>query len=515
MGCGCKCGRCPNAFQATAFDVGRGVGASALAARYEQEESELERAKRSGFARQTALRRPQGGRRTMSHASSPHGPAGHADQKKSQGKLGYASKAQGNKKPGGMRRTQQKAGYRAQQKSGFPGGPGPARGHKGSGRLRGSVAPPGGPGPLIAPNAVLLNRRYADRLGWRAYYNPILALLGPTAIGGEAAFVQAVAEWQATKGLPSNGILGPVTWNQIQADLAASPDAGSPASPLTGGAPPLAPSPEEPDAAEPLGEVESEYESAHRIGRPASRRWAHCPPSAETPPTERTVLAVTSRLATGKPFACTVSAHDGISMGTIRWNLRDGTLQRLLARFENRSGRLIRYFGSDYDRLMGLIGLRRSERQRSRAVAAATAERLADRWRGRLLSLVSDATFYSMMMQDIRGHLAAAKGSARRLGLWTVRGLTLIFDIAACQGLSPAKIECFAARLRRLEATRGALSEQEKLVAIAEESVRGLARHRDERRARRMVIATGSGPARGRWWDLGRDYANLDAPWES
>ena len=82
----------------------------------------------------------------------------------------------------------------------------------------------------------------------------------------------------------------------------------------------------------------------------------------------------------------------------------------------------------------------------------------------------------------------------RRLGVWTVRGLALLFDIAACEGLGPSKIARLAARLRRLEATRGPLSEQEKLVAIADESVRRLARHRDERRALRMVIATGSGP---------------------
>ena len=373
----------------------------------------------------------------------------------------------------------------------------------------------------MAPNPVILNRRYSDQLGWRAYYNQILTLLGPLATGGESAFVQAVAQWQATKGLPANGVLDPTSWAQMQGDLAAGP-----------AAPPLAPLPaalEPPDVALPLGaeppplaepaplggEMEWESESGSRYTRPASRRWAHCPPTAEMPPTERTVLAVTSQLQTGKPFACTVSAHDGISMGLIRWNLRNGTLQRLLAQLQNRSGRLIRFFRADYDRLMGLIALRHSAPQRGRAVAVAFADRLADRWRGPLLSLFSDTTFYSMLMQDVRGRLAAAKGAARRLGVWTVRGLALLFDIAACEGLGRSKIARLAARLRRLEATRGPLSEQEKLVAIVDESVRRLARHRDERRALRMVIATGSGPARGRWWDLGRDYANLDAPWES
>jgi len=170
----------------------------------------------------------------------------------------------------------------------------------------------------VAPNAVILNRRFADQLGWRAYFDRIVTLLGPAALGGESAFVQAVAQWQATKCLTPNGVLSPASWNQMQADLAASPDAAPLASPPTGLAPPpaalpLTPSPLPLGAGAPLGEIEREFESAPTLARPASRRWAHCPPSADMPPTERTVLAVTSRLETGKPFACTVSADDGIS----------------------------------------------------------------------------------------------------------------------------------------------------------------------------------------------------------
>ena len=501
MGCGCKCGHCPNAFEPRQLDVGGGAFAQPLATRYEQEESELERGMHRGFARRSPGARPQAKGRMMASASSVHGPAGHAHQARRQG-MGHASKA---------RASTPAECVRPRRRSGTPAAP--AR-HAGRTGAVGSVAMSHHSavcGAALSPNAVMLNRRLANQLGWRTYYNPILTLLGPAAIGGELAFAQAVAEWQAAKGLPSNGVLGATSWNQMQADLASSPDAAPP----TGLTPPPAPMPLGMDADAPLGETEWESESARTVARQVSRRWANCSPPADTPPTERTVLSVVSRLETGRPFACTVSANDGISMGIVRWNLRDGTLQRLLARFENRTGRLIRFFGPDYDRLMGLIALRQSPAQRNRAVAAAAAERLADRWRGRLLSLFSDATFDSMIMQDVRGQLAASKGAARRLGLWTVRGLTLMFDIAAREGLSPAKLERFAARLRHFEGTKGALSEQEKLVAIADESVRRLGRHRDERRARRMVIATGSGPARGRWLDLGRDYANLDAPWES
>ncbi len=499
MGCGCKHGNGSDAFDRGHLEVGESEVASPIAAMFELGELEEERRGHRRFAGQTSLARPRMRRRTpaapMAHLK------GHGPQTRPRA-ISHAAKQQSKG---------QKSQARSRQQSRFGG-------------RRGGLGPWGYAAPIggmaLAPNAVILNRRYADQLGWRAYFDQIVALLGPVAAGGESAFVQAVSQWQATKGLPASGVLDAANWAQMQGDLAAGPAAQplAPAAPLAppAAALPLAAEPPPLADAAPLGgEMEWESESGSIHARPASRRWAHCPPTAEMPPTERTVLAVTSRLQTGKPFACTVSAHDGISMGLIRWNLRNGTLQRLLARFENRSGRLIRFFGADYDRLMGLIALRHSAPQRGRAVAVAFADRLADRWRGPLLSLFSDTTFYSMLMQDVRGRLAAAKGAARRLGLWTVRGLALLFDIAACEGLGRAKIARLAARLRRLEATRGPLSEQEKLVAIADESVRRLARHRDERRALRMVIATGSGPARGRWWDLGRDYANLDAPWES
>jgi hypothetical protein len=554
MGCGCRCGNCPNAFDLGHLEAGEGEVASPVAAMFELGELEQERGgRRGGGGGRSSMARPQF-RRTSAHRppGRPAGPRpqmrrmsmGHAGQTHPKSQMGHTHPGQmrrmsmghagqthpkspmGHTHPGQMRRMSM--GHAGQthpkspmghkhpgQQSGNGDGPDSPQGSQGGQSPGGDGGSFGG--RAMGPNPVFLNRRYADRLGWRAYFDPIVALLGPDAAGGEEAFVQAVAQWQATQGLPANGVLDPASWAQMQGNLAADPD------PAPLGPPPDAPAPL-PPAAVPLplgdtdpsgGEMEWESESAFPHARPASRRWAPCPPSAEMPPTERTVLAVTSQLETGKPFACTVWANDGISMGLIRWNLQNGTLQRLLARYENQSGRLIRFFGHDYDRLMGLIALRHSAAQRGRAVAAAHAERLADHWRGPLLSLFSDATFYAMLMQDVRGRIAAAKGAARRLGLWTVRGLALLFDIAACEGLGRAKIARLAARLRRLEATKGPLSEQEKLVAVADESVRRLAHHRDARRARRLVIATGSGPARGQWWDLHRDYPNLDAPWES
>src|SRR5262249_35026702 len=155
---------------------------------------------------------------------------------------------------------------------------------------------------------------------------------------------------------------------------------------------------------------------------------------------ERTVLALTTHLGAGRPFACTVSPTDGITVGPARWNLRDGTLQRLLARFECRTGRLRADFGDDYDELMGLVASRRTPGERAGAVAGAKARRLAARWAVPLLRLFSDPVFSGMAQEDLRARLTAARAAARRLGLATVRGLALLFEIATADGLDAAKV---------------------------------------------------------------------------
>jgi hypothetical protein len=356
----------------------------------------------------------------------------------------------------------------------------------------------------VAPNAVVLNRRHADRLGWRQDYDRIVALLAPDG-ADEWAFARAVARWQASKGLNPNGILGPSSWALMRPDL----DTGPPpdAAPLTRPSAPLAAGDDGDDAG-----PEEEFGPSTATTRRPAEPWVYCPPPARVTPEEWTVLAVTTQLATGRRFGCTVSPADGITMGPARWNLRDGTLQALLARFEDRTGRLRAYFRDDYDRLMGLVASRHTPEERDGAVADAKAGRLAGRWRIPLLRLFSDPVFYGMAKHDVGARLATARAAARRLGLSTVRGLALLFEIATADGLDPAKVERFGARLRRVGSSR-ALTEPEALVEIADESIPRHSQGLDGRWARRMVIAKGSGSALERWWDLGRHYGNLDDPW--
>jgi hypothetical protein len=361
----------------------------------------------------------------------------------------------------------------------------------------------------VATNAVILNRRHADRLGWRADFDRIVALLAPDG-AGEWAFARAVARWQAANGLAPNGILGPSSWDQMRPQLDAGDGTAPPAGPS---APlPLSASAPSPGGGDDDDGPEEEFGPSSATARRLERPWVHCPPPAGVSAADWTVLALTTHLGAGRPFACTVSPTDGITVGPARWNLRDGTLQALLARFEDRTGRLRAYFRDDYDRLMRVVALRRTPEERDDAVAQATAGRLAERWGVPLLRLFSDPVFYGMAKRDVGARLATARGAAKRLGLSTVRGLALLFEIATADGLDPAKVERFGARLRRVGSSR-ALTEAEALVEVADESVPRGARGQDGRWARRMVIAKGSGMARGRRWDLRRHYRHLDEPW--
>jgi hypothetical protein len=83
--------------------------------------------------------------------------------------------------------------------------------------------------------AMLANARWAERLGWNAYLSAIAVAIGTAdQDAGGRDFALAVAGWQASHQLSSDGVLGPVTWSAMQAAL-------SPADSLTGLVPADAP----------------------------------------------------------------------------------------------------------------------------------------------------------------------------------------------------------------------------------------------------------------------------------
>lgn len=226
-----------------------------------------------------------------------------------------------------------------------------------------------------------------------------------------------------------------------------------------------------------------------------------CPPPTGLTEAELTALRITTRFENNKEFGCRVSEVDGISMGMIQWNLAAGTLQAMLTKFERQTGRLQEFFGADTEKLKSLIAL-----PPKIAASQAIAEKLCFRWSDALLRLCADPDYCRLQIEDVRGRTKSCVAITRRLGLQTIRGLSMIFDVHTGDGISRKKEQAFMARIQELS------SEREKVIAIANEAPNWVQpKLKEERRQRRMLIAAGSGCYRGQCnWNLDRDYPNLD-----
>lgn len=74
--------------------------------------------------------------------------------------------------------------------------------------------------------AVILNRRYSRKLGWKKYRNNIAILLAADLFSlpaiTEEGLAKAVARWQKMKGIKADGIIGFNTWSLLQTRLSIS-----------------------------------------------------------------------------------------------------------------------------------------------------------------------------------------------------------------------------------------------------------------------------------------------------
>src|SRR5688572_1766803 len=96
----------------------------------------------------------------------------------------------------------------------------------------------------LPKSIVKRNRHWAKKLRWKRQFPKVARTIGASpGITTADAFVEALKRWQATQGLPPNGVLGPQTWDAMKPAIEPAPSAGAPAGP--------APAAEPPDTAEP------------------------------------------------------------------------------------------------------------------------------------------------------------------------------------------------------------------------------------------------------------------------
>ena len=335
-------------------------------------------------------------------------------------------------------------------------------------------------GPAAGPAIVdyPVNRKSAAYIRWYqdALNNLLPAKLVANGRRGPKTRA-AVRTFQSGSGLKPDGNVGPVT----QARLIT---AGAPLPPRAGSAVP-GPNPQ------PV---------------PPPSPSAPCGPSPTLSAAERDVIAATSTLEGGRPFHCAVSATDGISMGSMQWNLKAGTLQKMLNDFENGTGRLAAFFGTEIDRVRALIDT--AATPLADAVAQAKAEKLAVRWRAPLSGICADPFGCTLQQRDIASRLCTAWNSFTPLGLGTVRGLSMTFDIQNGDG-SGALATVKARALKSVGWS--SLSEADRLQRLANLAADRLGdpKQREERRARRMNLANVRTPYRGSPATPGKSWADI------
>ncbi len=228
-------------------------------------------------------------------------------------------------------------------------------------------------------------------------------------------------------------------------------------------------------------------------------------------------LALTGAFETDAPFPDCFSGlsgdfdGQGISLGVCQWNFGQGSLQPLLKRLCSEYPETARaLFHDDLARLTALFSATKGEQLAfARSIQDPIRKRVNEPWGGRFKALGRSDQF-----QRIQADAAATLfGDARRLcgdyGLWSQRGVALMFDIKVQNGsIGTAVQERIREEFRGI-ATTLSPEEQEttRLRIVANRRAEAAnARWVEEVRKRKLCIADGRGTVHGIEYDLEEQF---------
>jgi hypothetical protein len=263
------------------------------------------------------------------------------------------------------------------------------------------------------------------------------------------------------------------------------------------------------------------------------------PPPVALPgfsPAEEKALRITTTFETGRPlnFSGLTGNFDGqgVSLGLLQWNFGTGSLQPLLRRFATESSaRFDEIFGPDAARFRELLQPHRTRAEQmdfARSINDAH-NQIVEPWHIRFNRVTEDPGFRQIQLNAVRPRMDAAERDARRLGLTTERGLSMMFDNVTQNG--PSWLEVHIGRTatapgttratmlqertnrRRTELGRN-LTDRERLEMIANlVADTSSPRWKEDVRQRRMTIVNGTGIVHGTHFDLGRQFGLTDQTW--
>jgi len=236
-------------------------------------------------------------------------------------------------------------------------------------------------------------------------------------------------------------------------------------------------------------------------------------PQANYRPLDYRCLALTGSFETGAAipdcFAGLSGDFDGqgISFGVLQWNFGQGSLQPLLKRICADHNELARsIFHDRYDRLLAVLSAPKSEQMAfARSIQDPNRKTVMEPWRGMFKSLGRTEEFQRIEAGAANALYKAAGQLCTDYGLWSERGVALMFDIKTQNGsISSAVKDQILADFSKLPPDHPE-EEQEtaKLRIVANRRAEAANRKWvEDVRERKLCIANGSGSVHGITYDL-------------
>lgn len=234
-------------------------------------------------------------------------------------------------------------------------------------------------------------------------------------------------------------------------------------------------------------------------------------------PEEYRSLALTAGFETsaGVPdcFAGLAGDFDGqgISFGVLQWNLGQGTLQPLLKKMLAQHPAVVQAtFGDGFGALGEMLNRDRpAQLAWARTIQGPRGRSLKEPWHARFVALGRTTECQQIQVAMAGDRFRRARQLCGEYGLWSERGVALMFDIVVQNG--SIRDETKRRIVAEFEALPGALTREEREIL----RMRIIANRRAEAaraefiedvRRRKLTIANGVGIVHGRGYDLERQF---------
>lgn len=241
------------------------------------------------------------------------------------------------------------------------------------------------------------------------------------------------------------------------------------------------------------------------------------PPEIARRPLEYRCLALTGTFETGTPvpdcFAGISGDFDGqgLSLGALQWNLGQGSLQPLIRSMVRSHPGLLESVFQDHFPELKLVFSATAEDQLAwvRSIQNPIRNTVNEPWRGLLKTLGRQQEFQEVQVREAEVLYRQALDLCHNYGLWSERGVALMFDIKVQNGSISELVRAQIQRqIQRLPSTLSeAAREQAMLEIIANRrSEASKPRWVEDVRRRKLTIAQGAGEVHGSHFNLEEQF---------